>query len=385
MNLRQYQSVKDRRNALEGARGISLRHIGSYSVDEQIASTRHCENMIGVAQIPLGVAGPLLIQGESYYLPLATTEGVLVASVNRGCKAITESGGAVVEVERVGATRGPAFRVRSLEEGKRLERFLSERFSVLQEVASSTSHHLTLVSYEYLGVGKYRYVRFVFDTQDAMGLNMVTIATDALCSYINEQLGISCVAVSGNVCVDKKPAWINAISQRGFAVRAEATIQSMILSSTLKVSAQAIYETWLAKCMVGSALVGSMGYNAQYANIVAAMFIATGQDPAHVVEGSNGITTTEVDTNNHKESDLYISVYLPSLLVGTVGGGTSLPTQSEALSLLGVLGGKDGNNAKKLAGIIGSAVLAGELSLLASLAQGTLAQAHERLARGKKI
>ncbi|MDZ7345130.1 MAG: hydroxymethylglutaryl-CoA reductase [candidate division KSB1 bacterium] len=385
MNLRQYQSVKDRRTALEEARGVSFRHIGSYSVDEQIASTRHCENMIGVAQIPLGVAGPLLIQGESYYLPLATTEGALVASVNRGCKAITESGGAVVEVKRVGATRGPAFRVRSLEEGKRLEAFFSERFSTLQDIAASTSRHLSLVSYEYLGAGRYRYVRFVFDTQDAMGLNMVTIATDALCSYINEQLGISCVAVSGNVCVDKKPAWINAISQRGFAVRAEATIQSTILASILKVSAEAVYETWLAKCMVGSALVGSMGYNAQYANIVAAMFIATGQDPAHVVEGSNGITTTEVDTNNTTESDLYISVYLPSLLVGTVGGGTSLPTQSEALSLLGVLGGNDGNNAKKLAGIIGGAILAGELSLLASLAQGTLAQAHERLARGKKV
>lgn len=377
MNLRTYTSAEERRRAIEEKRQLSLQHTSVFSLDEATASKRNCENMIGATQIPLGIAGPLTIENKEYYLPLATTEGALVASVSRGCKVITESSGVNVEVERTGATRGPVFRIQHLEEGKKFKAFLAEHFSELQTIAAATSHHLKLLSYSLSGVGNYRFVRFVYDTQDAMGLNMVTIATEAVAKYIYEQTQIQCLSVSGNFCVDKKPSWQNFLHTRGFVVRSEVVISEGILSSVLHTSAHAMHEGWLAKCMLGSVMSGSMGYNAQYANIIAAMFLATGQDPAHVVEGSMGVTTTEV-----RDQDLYISIYLPSLMVGTVGGGTALGTQQEALAILGVAGGNEGKNSLELAKIIGGAVLAGEISLLASLSEGSLAHAHQKLGRG---
>ena len=389
MNLRTCKTVRERREMMEKEKNISFSNTGHFSLDEDIASTRNCENMIGVTQIPLGIAGPLAISSfsstnqelrtKNYFIPLATTEGALVASVSRGCKAIGESGGADVEVEDVGATRGPVFRVGNMKEGRKLEDFLKNNFSQLQEVAAKTSRHIMLKTYAVSGAGTYRFVRFSFDTKDAMGLNMVTIATTALASYIYEAIHIPCVDISGNFCVDKKPSWLNFIQKRGKAVRAEVIMPASVVGDVLKTTPQKFYDAWLAKCMMGSAMSGSMGFNAQFANILAALFIATGQDPAHVAECSIGMTTTEITSNG----DLYVSVYLPDLMVGTVGGGTGLATQKEALELLGVSGGNDGKNAVVLAGIIGAVILAGELSLLASLSQGSLACAHESLARGK--
>lgn len=388
MDLRQARTIKERREALEKELRVKLAHIGVFSLDEKAASTKNCENMIGAAQIPMGVVGPLKVKsmnGErlltnNYYIPLATTEGALVASVNRGCKAITESGGVTVDSYRAGATRGPVFRVQNVIESKRLCCFLEDHIDDLKRVAEQTSHHIQLEKISSIGVGRYHFVRFGFDTQDAMGMNMVTIATDAIASYIQEQTGISCLSLSGNYCVDKKPSWQNVINNRGIVVWAEATITKNVLTNVLKTSAKKVYDVWLGKCMIGSAMSGSMAFNAQFANIVAALFAATGQDIAHVVEGSLGVTTAEV-----VEENLYISVYLPDLMVGTVGGGTGLATQKEALSLLGVVGGDDGKNAQRLAELIGATVLAGELSLLSSLEEGSLAKAHQRLGRGKTV
>jgi hydroxymethylglutaryl-CoA reductase (NADPH) len=389
MNLRKLNNASNRRKALEKELGVSLSNVGSFTLDESMAGSRNCENMIGATQIPLGVAGPMRIQSfadsdlrlasNDVFIPLATTEGALVASVNRGCKAITESGSALVDSNRAGATRGPVFRVDSLQEHRKLCTYIDANFEELKRVAQNTSSHLTLKTYTTAGVGKYRYVRFVFDTQDAMGLNMVTIATDAIVSFIKQKIGIPCISLSGNFCVDKKPSWQNVINCRGIAVWAEVTIPARVLSAVCKTTAQKAYEVWLAKCMIGSAIGGSMGFNAQYANVIAALFIATGQDPAHVVEGSLGITTAEIVN----KKDLYISIYLPDLMVGTVGGGTGLATQKEAFSMLGVRGGNDGKNSQRFAEIIGGAVLAGEISLLSSLEEGTLARAHQALARGK--
>lgn len=386
MNLRNYRTVEERREALEKELRVDLKNTGHFSLDETVASSRNCENMIGVAQMPMGIAGPLRtchvfppggITYHDYYIPLATTEGALVASVSRGCKAITESGGATVDSHRVGATRGPVFKVKNLTENKQLFEFLEGNFDKLKTVTEQTSRHLTLKKISSQGVGRYRYVRFVYDTQDAMGLNMVTIATEAAARFIEKETGAACIALSGNFCVDKKPSWQNIINNRGIKVWAEVILTKEVLKTTLKTTAKNAYETWLAKCMIGSAMSGSMGYNAQYANVIAAIFIATGQDPAHVVEGSVGITTAEV-----MGEDLYVSVYLPDCMVGTVGGGTGLATQQEALRLLGVAGGNQGKNSQHFAEIIGAAVLAGEISLLASLEEGTLAKAHQRLGRG---
>lgn len=386
MNIRDYQSVANRREAVAAELSVPLKHIGSFTLDEVAASTKHCENMIGIAQVPMGLAGPLTFftsEGErvTRYVPLATTEGALVASVSRGCKAITASGGATTDSHRVGATRGPVFKVGNLVENKKLQDYLEHNIPRLKQVAEKTSKHLTLTDVSSQGVGKYRYVRFVYDTQDAMGLNMVTIATDAVAKCIEEETGAECVALSGNFCVDKKPSWKNFVENRGTAVWAEVVLTEAVLRDVLKTDAKRVYETWLSKCMLGSAMSGSMGFNAQYANIIAALFIATGQDPAHTVEGSIGITTAEVMNG----TDLYMSIYLPDLMVGTVGGGTGLATQQEALGILGITGGTNGKNATRFAEIIGAAVLAGDISLLSSLEQGTLARAHSKLARGKNI
>lgn len=378
MNLRNYKSVSDRRKALEKGLHVTLSHIGSFALDKTVASSRNCENMIGAAQVPMGVAGPLLLRStnndlRSYYLPLATTEGALVASVSRGCKAITEAGGATVEAYRLGATRGPVFKVHNWSENSKLYAFIMSNKEKLNELAVQTSKHLKLTAVDSRSVGLHQFVRFIYDTQDAMGLNMVTIATQKIADYIEEKTGARCVSLAGNYDVDKKPAWLNFVQGRGFEAWAEVKISKQILQATLKTTAANIHETWLAKCMLGSAMSGSMGFNAQYANIVAALFIATGQDPAHVVEGSIGITTAEMQGN-----DLYVSVYLPDLMLGTVGGGTGLATQKEALSILGVA------KSERLAEVVAGAVLAGEISLLASLSEGTLAKAHKQLARGEK-
>ncbi|OGG30434.1 hypothetical protein A3A63_02995 [Candidatus Gottesmanbacteria bacterium RIFCSPLOWO2_01_FULL_46_9] len=401
MNIRNHTTVKSRREELEKELHVSLPHVGAFTLDESVASTRNCENMIGVAQVPMGVAGPLRISSSlesrvssfEYYIPLATTEGALVASVNRGCKAITESGGALVDSHRVGATRGPVFKVNDLIESDRLYTYLKTHEADLQKVASQTSHHIALVKLLTRGVGRYRFVRLVFDTKDAMGMNMATIASQAIVRHIEQETGVSCLALAGNFDIDKKPAWLNTIENRGTKVWAEVTIPSGILKRVLKTTAARVYDVWLAKCMIGSAISGSMGFNAQYANVAAAIFLATGQDLGHIGEASMGITTCEIvksqisNLKSQKEGceDLYISVCLPDLMVGTVGGGTGLSTQKEALSILGVDGGNNGKNAQRLAEIIGAVALAGEISLLSSLEEGSLASAHKRLGRGEMV
>ncbi len=378
MNLRTYNSVLERRKAIEKHLNVQLKHIGSCTLDDIVASTRNCENMIGAAQIPMGIAGPLLLRStiknlRSYFVPLATTEGALVASVNRGCRAITDAGGASVSSYRVGATRGPVFKVHNMSENSKLYAFIDSHKNDFNTIAKTTSKHIILTDVDAHSVGLYQFVRFTFDTQDAMGLNMVTIATQAIVSFIEQKTGVVCLSLAGNFDVDKKPSWLNFTKGRGYEVWAEVVIPEKILREILKTTAQQVYDVWLAKCMIGSAMSGSMGYNAQYANIISALFLATGQDPAHVVEGSLGITTTEV-----QNKDLYISVYLPDLMVGSVGGGTGLATQKEALKILGVTGGQ------QFAEIVAASVLGGEISLLASLSEGTLAQAHKILARGEK-
>jgi len=387
-NLQDFQNAYQRRQALEENTKTSLSNISRFSFTEEQVKNKNIENLIGAIQVPLGVAGPIKVQSskckaQSYFIPLATTEGALVASVNRGCKAISEAGGANVLVENIGATRAPVFKTQSIRESQQFIDDISKNFSLIKEICESTSFHLKLLKISPFMLGKNVWLRFIYNSQDAMGLNMVTVATDrAIKDFIEPKLKIKCIALSGNVCVDKKPSWLNFIEGRGKKVWAEANIPAKIVNEVLKTTPENIYQVWLAKCMLGSAMSGSMAYNSHYANIVAAIFCATSQDLAHVVEGSLGITTVE-----NVKNDLYISVYLPDLVIGTVGGGTGLPTQKEALAIMGIPDKKldDGQQVLKLAEIIGGAVLAGELSLLASLAEGSLARAHQRLGRGKRI
>ena len=359
---------------------MSLKHITNYDPEMEKARGFNIEKMIGCVQVPLGLAGPLRLRSgqavKDYQVPMATTEGALVASVNRGCKVIRESGGCEVVVKNIGATRGPVFKVRGIKQGDELIGWVKKNVRQIKKVAKASDKHLKLLKIKSQMIGRYVWLRMEYDTGEAMGMNMVTIATERVVELIKKELKIRCVSLSGNYCVDKKPSWLNMIEGRGKQVWAEVKVSEKIVGEVLKTSSEKIVEVVKAKQWLGSMVSGSMGFNAHYANVVAGVFLATGQDAAQVVEGSMGITTAEVDKN-----DLYFSVYLPSVMVGTVGGGTRLATQKEALGILG-LSNKKGD-AIKLAEVVGGAVLAGELSLTAALASGDLARAHMKLGRGK--
>lgn len=380
------EAARVRREALEEIGGGSMAHTGQYSLDGEQASFRNCENFLGAAQIPLGVIGPLRLLGEhvegDVYVPLATTEAALVASTNRGCAAIREAGGATVRVEDVGMTRAPVFRTSGIDQSRRFVEWIRDHEDEIRRRTEATSRYLTLLDVRPKMFGSTVFLRFKFDAGDAMGMNMATIACDRVVTELIEpETGVSCIALSGNYCVDKKPADINFQEGRGKRVFAEVVLEGPVLKRALKTTARDLVEAQYRKNLLGSIAAGSKGFNAHYANVLAAFFIATGQDPAHVVEGSMGVTCIE-----HRGPEaVYASVYLPAVPIGAVGGGTGLATQSEALRLLGVVPDPErpGWAARRLAEILGGAVLAGELSLMAAFTSQDLARAHERLGRGK--
>ena len=342
---------------------------------------KNCENFIGAVQIPLGMAGPLKINNgkstQEYFLPLATTEGALVASVNRGCKA-TYKNGINILVENVGITRAPLFKTNGINNARKVVVDLKKDLLKLKEIAASTSSHIALLGFEEQIIGKNLWLRFSFDTGEAMGMNMATKASEKISKYLEEKYQIKCLSLSGNYCPDKKPSWLSFIKGRGKKVWAESLINKEDCLKILKTSPEKIVEIVKQKSHLGSIISGSLGFNAHFANIIAALFLSIGQDAGHIPESSMGITEAEVDQNG----DLYFSVYLPSLIVGTIGGGTNLPTQKEALQIMNINNHK--NDAVKLAGTIAGAVLAGELSLTSALASGDLAKAHQKLGKGKK-
>ena len=366
----------DRRKAAEQYTGSSLETIGNYGFDPEKAA-KNIENMIGTVQIPLGYAGPMKINGDhaqgEFLIPMATTEGALLASVSRGMSVITASGGANAFVFSDMMTRAPVLRVKGIKHSREVMDWIDNHLDDIDKAVSDTTSHGKLQSIEYFPNGRSLYLRLAFSTGDAMGMNMATIASEAVCRLIEKETGAVMVSVSGNMCSDKKPAAINMIEGRGKIVIAEATIPKEIVSEKLHTTTDAIVETNYRKNLVGSSIAGTLGANAHAANMVAAIYIATGQDPAQVVGGSMTITTCE-----NVEDDLYICVRMPAVEIGTVGGGTSLPCQTEALNMIGCKG--DGK-ARKLAEIVASTVLAGELSTLAAQAAGQLGQAHKALGR----
>jgi len=388
-----------RRHLLEAETAADLVAVGSHAFDAAEADA-NVENLLGAAQVPMGVAGPVTVDGGAadgeYYLPMATTEGALVASVNRGLSAIRAAGGATARVTDSGMTRAPVFRVRGVAEAQAVVEWVGDHADDLRAAAESTTSHGELLDVDPHVVGDSVFLRFVYDTKDAMGMNMATIATREAADLVEAETPADLVALSGNLCTDKKPAAINAVEGRGRTVSADVVLPREYVEETLKTTPEAMVEGNTRKNLVGSAKAASLGFNAHAANTVAAVFLATGQDAAQVVEGANAITTMEVrergtrgtdgDSDGGDDSaggDLYASVSLASLEVGTVGGGTDLPTQSEALDVLGLGGGGDppGANADALAEIIAVGALAGELSLVAAFTSRHLATAHEELGR----
>ena len=368
--------VDERRTAAEEFTGAKLETIAAYGFEPESAS-KNIENMIGTVQIPLGYGGPVKVHGENadgeFLIPLATTEGALVASISRGMSVINAGGGARAAVYEDYMTRAPVLRVDGIEHGRKVVEWIDANMDKIHGAVAETTSHGRLHRIDVYPNGRSLYLRCLYETGDAMGMNMATIATEAICRLLERETGAVMISVSGNMCSDKKPAAINMINGRGKTVVAEARIPKDIVESKLHTTSAAVVETNYRKNLVGSSMAGTLGANAHAANMVAAFYIATGQDPAQVVGGSMSITTCE-----DIDGDLYICVRMPAVEVGTVGGGTRLPCQREALSMIGCLG--DGK-AKKLAELVAVTVLAGELSTLAAQAAGQLGSAHAALGR----
>ncbi|KXN89136.1 3-hydroxy-3-methylglutaryl-coenzyme A reductase [Leucoagaricus sp. SymC.cos] len=339
-----------------------------------------CENVIGYIPLPLGIAGPLKIDGQMVHIPMATAEGTLVASTSRGCKALNAGGGVITVLTQDGMTRGPAIDFPSIVQAARAKAWIDseEGHSALKIAFESTSRFAKLQSLKTTLAGRTLFVRFATATGDAMGMNMISKGTEKALEAMQQMFpDMVTLALSGNYCTDKKPAAINWIEGRGKSVVAEAVVPGKVVKTVLKTTVDALCNLNTKKNLVGSAMAGSIGgFNAHAANILTAMFIATGQDPAQNVESSNCITLMEPINDGE---DLLMTVSMPSIEVGTIGGGTVLAPQQAVLEMLGIKGAHPtypGQNAQALARIIASAVMAGELSLLSALAAGHLIRAH---------
>ncbi|ANZ76226.1 BA75_02114T0 [Komagataella pastoris] len=340
-----------------------------------------CENVIGFMPLPVGVAGPLIIDGKPYHIPMATTEGCLVASTMRGCKAINSGGGVETVLTADGMTRGPCVSFPSLSRAGAAKMWLDseEGQKTIKGAFNSTSRFARLQHVKTTLAGTLLFIRFKTTTGDAMGMNMISKGVEYSLKFMSEECDwpdMEVISVSGNYCTDKKVAAINWIEGRGKSVVAEARIPADVVRTVLKSDVEALVELNVSKNLIGSAMAGSIGgFNAQAANLVTAVYLATGQDPAQNVESSNCITLM----NKLPNGDLQISVSMPSIEVGTIGGGTVLEPQGSMLELLGVKGPhptNPGANSRQLAKIVASAVLAAELSLCSALAAGHLVQSH---------
>nr|QCQ29417.1 3-hydroxy-3-methylglutaryl coenzyme [Camellia fraterna]QCQ29418.1 3-hydroxy-3-methylglutaryl coenzyme [Camellia fraterna] len=377
-----------RRVALERVTGKSLDGLPLEGFDYESILGQCCEMPVGFVQIPVGIAGPLLLDGREYSVPMATTEGCLVASTNRGCKAIYVSGGATSVLLRDGMTRAPVVRFGTAKRAAELKFFLEDpiNFDTLAVIFNKSSRFARLQGIKCAVAGKNLYTRFMCSTGDAMGMNMVSKGVQNVLDFLqNDFPDMDVIGISGNFCSDKKPAAVNWIEGRGKSVVCEAIIKEEIVKKVLKTNVAALVELNMLKNLTGSAMAGALGgFNAHASNIVSAVYIATGQDPAQNIESSHCITMMEA-VNDGK--DLHVSVTMPSIEVGTVGGGTHLASQSACLNLLGVKGANKespGSNSRLLAAIVAGSVLAGELSLMSAIAAGQLVKSHMKYNRSSK-
>ncbi|TXG51854.1 hypothetical protein EZV62_021023 [Acer yangbiense] len=377
-----------RREALQRVTGRSLQGLPLDGFDYESVLGQCCEMPVGYVQIPVGIAGPLLLDGFEYSVPMATTEGCLVASTNRGCKAIYTSGGAVSTLLRDGMTRAPVVRFSTAKRASELKFFLEDpnNFDTLAVVFNRSSRFARLQNIRCSLAGKNLYIRFCCSTGDAMGMNMVSKGVQNVLEFLQSDFpDMDVIGISGNFCSDKKPAAVNWIEGRGKSVVCEAIIKEEVVKKVLKTSVASLVELNMLKNLTGSAIAGALGgFNAHAANIVSAIYIATGQDPAQNVESSHCITMME-GVNDGK--DLHVSVTMPSIEVGTVGGGTQLASQSACLNLLGVKGASKespGSNSRLLATIVAGSVLAGELSLMSAIAAGQLVNSHLKYNRSSR-
>lgn len=359
--------------------GADLENVGSFSFDPAVLPG-NIENFIGVAQVPIGLAGPLLVNGEhasgEYYVPLATTEGTLIASYNRGMRLLTEAGGVTATVVDDRMQRAPVFILENARAARDLGQWIREHLADITAAAQATTRIGRLIEIEQYHVGPLLYTRFDYTTGDAAGQNMVGKATWAACEWIVANFGGQArYVLSGAIDTDKKHSQINVLRGRGKRVVAEARIPAGLLEQRMGVTPAQLFKMRQVS-QAGGVLAGSANFGAHAANGLAALFIATGQDAANVSESHTGITYSQVLDNG----DYYWSITLPALIVATVGGGTGLPTQRECLELLGCHGP---GRVRAFAEICAAVVLAGEVSLASAVLAGDWVSSHEALGRNR--
>jgi hydroxymethylglutaryl-CoA reductase (NADPH) len=376
--------IKERHRFLREQTGMELKHVDKYSFDPAILPG-NIEQFIGVAQVPIGIAGPLLVNGEhaqgEFYVPLATSEGTLVASYNRGMKIIKMCGGVTTTIQEEAMQRAPVFIFENARQARDFGIWLKEQFEEIKKQAETTTRTGKLITIEQYHAGRFVYTRFDYTTGDAAGQNMTGKATFVACEWIRRtHPHVGRYMIDGNFSTDKKHSNINLLKTRGKRVTAEITIPEHMVREQMNQSPTRL-QFYHGIGMLGSYMSGAINNGSHSANGITALFIATGQDVANVAEGSAAITYSE----RTKGGDYYFSVVIPALIVATHGGGTGLATQRECLDMMGCYGtGK----VRKFAEIVAGTVLAGELSLMSAMRinkDGTSdwISSHDRLGRNR--
>jgi hydroxymethylglutaryl-CoA reductase (NADPH) len=368
-----------RRDFARKVTSSDLKNIGYYSVDPA-DTAGNIENFIGVAQVPIGLMGPLLVNGEhaqgEFFVPMATSEGTLVASYNRGARLLREAGGAKVTVVDDAMQRAPVFIFSDAREARDFGVWVENNFEKIAEQAETTTSSGKLRDIQQFSAARMRYLRFNYTTGDAAGQNMVGKATFVACEWIKDNYpGIERYMLSGAMDTDKKHSQLNTLYTRGKRVVAEVTLPSTLIEKVMGVSGNALFKA-RAINQVGGLLAGSINTGAHSANGITATFIAMGQDVANVAESSAAVVYADLDD----QGNYYFSITIPSLIVATFGGGTGLPTQKECLEMIGCSGS---GKVRKLAEIIGATVLAGELSLMSAVLAGDWVTSHDALGRNR--
>lgn len=368
-----------RRAFAEEQAGTKLDHVGKYSFDPSVLPG-NVENFMGVAQVPIGLAGPLRIVGEQangdFFIPMATSEGTLVASYNRGMRLLSESGGVKTTVVEQFMQRSPVFIMDDALAAREFGAWIKDNFEAIKQVAETTTRSGKLVNIGQYSIGPLRNLRFNYTTGDAAGQNMTGKATFAACEWIKHNYpGGANYILSGNMDTDKKHSRANMLLTRGKRVVAECTIKGDLLKGLMGISAKELF--WSRQVSnAGAFLAGSANNGAHAANGLTALFIATGQDVANVSESHAGVTYAQLRDNG----DYYWSITLTSLIVATYGGGTGLATQRECLEMMGCYGA---GKADKFAEICAAVVLAGDTSLSSAILAGDWVSSHDELGRNR--
>ena len=374
-----HEAARARREFAHEQTGAALEHVGSYSFDPALLEG-NVEQFVGVAQVPIGLAGPLLVNGEhakgKFYVPLATAEGTLVASYNRGMRLLYEAGGVTTTVMEDHMQRAPAFLFASAREARDFGEWLTESFDEIKQAAESTTRSGRLQEIEQYSAGRILFTRFNYTTGDAAGQNLTGKATHAACLWIVDRYpAIEQYFLESNFATDKKSSQVNMLRTRGKRVIAEATVPNELFEQIMRSNTELMYRARQVSNL-GGFMSGVNNNGAHSANGITAMFIATGQDAANVAESSAAFVYAELRPNG----DYYYSVTIPSLIVATYGGGTGLATQRECLELLDCYGqGK----VRKFAEIVAATVLCGELSLGSAIVAEEWVHAHDLHGRNR--